>query len=170
MRREERRRGSVARASVEHVAQAEQGCEADGERLPRPPWRVVPIHLAGERLGEAAASLGVERVQALPVSRERRVGRRGGLVEHGSSAAGEGVEREGVERLRSIAAVAHEARIAQPPEVSRHPRLRDPRHAHEVSHPELALAEQRAQADAALVAEEVQGFYAARQVHRCIRM
>ena len=44
----------------------------DGERLPGAPRRVVALHLAGERLGQAAAPLGVELREAPAIALERR--------------------------------------------------------------------------------------------------
>ncbi len=45
-------RGAVAGSDVEHVAQPDQRGEAQRERLPGAPRRVVPLHLPGEGLGE----------------------------------------------------------------------------------------------------------------------
>jgi hypothetical protein len=55
-----------------------------------------------------------------------------------------------------VAAIPDEAPFAEPGEVGGDPRLRDPRHADQVRHAELPHPQERAQANPALVAEEVQ--------------
>ncbi len=116
----------------------------------------MPLHLSGERLGQVAAPLGVELGQAPLVALERRIGRARRLVEHGLGRPRQRVQRERVEGVLPVAAVAHEAGLAQARQVRRHARLRDAGHAHEVGDAELPLAQERAEPDATLVAEEVQ--------------
>ena len=128
----------------------------DGQRLPGAARRVVPLELVDERLGEAAAPLGLELAQAPLIAVERRVGRRRRLVEDAPARPRAARRRRARRRTAALAPVAHEARVAQAAEVRRHPRLRDARDAHEIGHAQLALAQQRAQPQAALVAEQVQ--------------
>ena len=61
--------------------------------------------------------------------------------------------------------IAHEARLAQPAEVGRDPRLRDAGHAHQIGHAELALAQERAEPQAALVAEQSQRIDVTGELH-----
>ena len=56
----------------------------------------------------------------------------------------------------SVPAIPHEAALPEAREVGRNAGLGDPRDADELGHAELTLAEQGAEAQTALVAEEVQ--------------
>ena len=74
---------------------------------------------------------------------------------------------EGVEGALPVSAVADEAPLAQARQMGGDARLRDPRDPDQIRHAQLSLAQERAQADAALVTEEVEGADVAGEVHTC---
>ena len=156
IRRERRCRRAVARADVEHVAQLEQGRDPDRQRLPGAAGRVVPLELVRDRFGQPTPSLGVELGQSLLVAQQGRV-RRASTPRRGLPWPWPAARRP--QARKSTAGLAGDparTRPAQPPQVGRHPRLRNPRDAHQVRDTQLPLAQQRAQPDAALVAQQTQ--------------
>ena len=128
-----------------------------GERLPGAAGRVVTVELVDQALRHLVPALGLQLPEALLVPLERRIARAGRLVQAGPHRRRAAVRRQRIERLRPLATVDHEPRLAQPPEVGGDPRLGHPRDAHQVGHAELAIAQQRAEADAVLVARAGSG-------------
>jgi hypothetical protein len=116
----------------------------------------VAVQLAGERLRQVASLLGLELAEAPLVRLERRVRRARRLVEHRLGGARQRVRGEQVERVLPVAAIPYEPALAKPCQVRGHARLRDARHADEVRDAEFAVAQQRAEPDATLVAQEIQ--------------
>jgi hypothetical protein len=115
-------------------AEIQQRRQACRERAPGAARRVVTLEIIEQRRGGASAPLCFELGEPLAVARERRIGSQRRFVEQRLHGLGQRRVRQRVERLRALAPIADDARLAQPPEVRRDARLRDAGDLHEVAH------------------------------------
>lgn len=168
MRRHQLGQHAVAGGDVEHVAGFQQGQGGARQRFPGAPRGVVPLHVAGHRIGPVLVgrAVGQHRGHALGVLAQQRI------VAAGAQCQPQGalrrVQRHLIETVVSRhagAAVAHQPGFLELGQVRGHARLGQAGDRRQLGHGEFFLLQQGQQADAGGVGKYLQARRPVFQIH-----